>query len=130
MIGISGAKMAQYRASWQESVLACADLIWRPHLLGILLLEVCSYVRASSTSTLSLTTVLRAWSLDSLVLDSMCVGVMFLSCPVPIILAFALQTTMVVFLGLPPPNGYGFNDIAIAGTYGTPIVGRSCHTVH
>ncbi|EPT04671.1 hypothetical protein FOMPIDRAFT_110013 [Fomitopsis schrenkii] len=83
VIGISGAKMAQYRASWQESVLACADLIWRPHLLGILLLE-------------------------GLVFGFASVG---------------LNTTMVVFLGLPPPNGYGFNDIAIAGTYGTPIVG-------
>lgn len=35
-----------------------------------------------------------------------------------------LQTTMVVFLGLPPPNGYGYSQIAIAGTYGTPIVSR------
>ena len=31
---------------------------------------------------------------------------------------------MVVFLGLPPPNGYGYSQIAIAGTYGTPIVSR------
>ncbi|KAI0725283.1 MFS general substrate transporter [Fomitopsis betulina] len=83
VIGITGAKMARYRASWKESVLACADLIWRPQLSGILLLE-------------------------GLVFGFASVG---------------LNTTMVVFLGLPPPNGYGFSDIAIAGTYGTPIVG-------
>ena len=40
-MGVTGAQMAKYRASWRESVLACADLIWRPHLFGILLLEVC-----------------------------------------------------------------------------------------
>lgn len=44
VIGITGAKMARYRASWKESVLACADLIWRPQLSGILLLEVCSSI--------------------------------------------------------------------------------------
>ena len=32
---------------------------------------------------------------------------------------------MVVFLGLPPPNGYGYGQIAIAGAYGTPIVSTS-----
>lgn len=41
VIGVTGAKMAEYRASWRESILACVDLIWRPHLFGILLLEVC-----------------------------------------------------------------------------------------
>ena len=40
---------------------------------------------------------------------------------------WAHQTTMVVFLGLPPPNGYGYSQIVIAGTYGTPIVSCSRH---
>ena len=32
------------------------------------------------------------------------------------------QTTNAVFLGTPPPVGYGFNEYAVAGAYGTPIV--------
>lgn len=43
--------MAKYRASWRESVLACADLIWRPHLFGILLLEVCLVILHTTATT-------------------------------------------------------------------------------
>jgi hypothetical protein len=32
------------------------------------------------------------------------------------------QVTNAVFLGSPPPVGYGFSQFAIAGAYGTPIV--------
>ncbi|KAH9950835.1 MFS general substrate transporter [Amylocystis lapponica] len=33
-----------------------------------------------------------------------------------------INTTNAVFLARPPPNGYGFGQYGIAGTYGTPIV--------
>ncbi|KAH9918337.1 MFS general substrate transporter [Amylocystis lapponica] len=33
-----------------------------------------------------------------------------------------INVTNAVFLSLPPPNGYGFGQYAIAGAYGTPIV--------
>lgn len=34
------------------------------------------------------------------------------------------QTTNAVFLGSPPPLGYGFSQFGIAGGYATPIVRR------
>lgn len=40
LIGITGARMAKYRATWREVVGGCIDIAWRPHLLGILLFEV------------------------------------------------------------------------------------------
>ncbi|KZT71737.1 MFS general substrate transporter [Daedalea quercina L-15889] len=83
LVGITGAKMARYRTSWRESCLACVNLVWRPHLAGILLLEGLVFGFASP----------------------------------------GLNTTMVVFLGLSPPDGYGFSQTAIAGSYATPIVG-------
>ena len=36
------------------------------------------------------------------------------------------QTTNAVFLGSPPPVGFGFSQFGIAGAYGTPIVSRAC----
>ena len=33
--------MARYRQSWKEVVLAPLNVVWRPHLLSILLFEVC-----------------------------------------------------------------------------------------
>ncbi|OBZ77626.1 Snurportin-1 [Grifola frondosa] len=36
--------------------------------------------------------------------------------------SIGINTTNAVFLGTPPPGGYGFSQFAIAGAYGTPIV--------
>ncbi|KAF8830222.1 hypothetical protein HHX47_DHR2000648 [Lentinula edodes] len=36
--------------------------------------------------------------------------------------SIGINTTNAVFLGSPPPLGYGFSQFAIAGGYGTPIV--------
>lgn len=44
LVGITGGKMAKYRATWQEAILAPLKLFWRPHLLGILLFEVRSHI--------------------------------------------------------------------------------------
>lgn len=43
LIGITGMKMAKYRPSWKESTLIWFQLIWRPHLLSILLFQVRSW---------------------------------------------------------------------------------------
>lgn len=39
LLGITGAKMAKYRTSWKDSIFACLNIVWRPHLLMILWFE-------------------------------------------------------------------------------------------
>ncbi len=39
LVGLTGIKMAKYRVSWTESILSPINVVWRPHLLGILLFE-------------------------------------------------------------------------------------------
>ncbi|PBK81159.1 MFS general substrate transporter [Armillaria gallica] len=39
LVGITGIKMAKYRVSWTESILSPINVVWRPHLLGVLLFE-------------------------------------------------------------------------------------------
>lgn len=40
LIGITGVKMAKYRLSWYDVVLSPFHVMWRPHLLGVLVFEV------------------------------------------------------------------------------------------
>ena len=40
LVGITGIKMAKYRATWYEAVSAPFKLFWRPHLLSIVVFEV------------------------------------------------------------------------------------------
>lgn len=40
LIGITGVRMAHYRSPWKEGILAPFNVVWRPHLLAILLFEV------------------------------------------------------------------------------------------
>jgi hypothetical protein len=40
LVGITGVKMAKYRVTWYEAVSAPFKLVWRPHLLSILVFEV------------------------------------------------------------------------------------------
>lgn len=40
LVGVTGVKMAKYRDSWKEVIFTCINVVWRPHLLGILLFEV------------------------------------------------------------------------------------------
>lgn len=40
LIGITGVKMAKYRDSWSESILAIFTIVWRPHVLSLLIFEV------------------------------------------------------------------------------------------
>ncbi|KAI0691854.1 MFS general substrate transporter [Cytidiella melzeri] len=39
LLGVTGIRMAKYRSSWTDVVSVWFKLIWRPHLLGILLFE-------------------------------------------------------------------------------------------
>jgi hypothetical protein len=40
LIGITGVKMQKYRMSWTQAILAPLNLVWRPHLILILVFEV------------------------------------------------------------------------------------------
>ncbi|TDL19637.1 MFS general substrate transporter [Rickenella mellea] len=81
LVGITGARMAKYRMSWTKSFLSPFTVVWRPHLLAILVFE------------------------------AMVFG-----------FAIGINVTNAVFLGTPPPIGYGLKPDAIAGAYATPIV--------
>ncbi|OSX63261.1 hypothetical protein POSPLADRAFT_1139517 [Postia placenta MAD-698-R-SB12] len=39
LVGVSGWRMAQYRPRWRTVVFGCINLIWRPHILSILIFE-------------------------------------------------------------------------------------------
>uniref|UniRef100_A0A8H7XQ35 MFS general substrate transporter n=1 Tax=Psilocybe cubensis TaxID=181762 RepID=A0A8H7XQ35_PSICU len=81
LVGITGMRMQKYRISWFESVVSPLRLVWRPHLLMVLIFE------------------------------AMVFG-----------FSIGINVTNAVFLGSPPPFGYGFSEFAVAGGYGTPIV--------
>jgi len=82
LIGVTGWRMARFRPGWREVTLACADLVWRPHMLPILVFE----------------------------------GMLFG-------FSAGINNTNTILLAEPKPAGYGFSQYAIAGVYGTPIVG-------
>lgn len=44
LIGITGFKMQKYRISWFESIFGPFRLVWRPHLLMLLIFEVISHL--------------------------------------------------------------------------------------
>ncbi|KAJ3893859.1 MFS general substrate transporter [Lentinula edodes] len=98
LVGISGYKMAKYRVSWQDAILSPFKVVWRPHLLIILIFEVAKL----STSKI----ILLIFGTQAMVFG----------------FSIGINTTNAVFLGNPPPLGYGFSQFAIAGGYGTPIV--------
>ncbi|KAI5118899.1 hypothetical protein M0805_002815 [Coniferiporia weirii] len=81
LFGLTGVRLTKYREPWSDAVLAPFRIVWRPHLLSILIFE------------------------------AMVFG-----------FSIGINTTNAVFLGSPPPVGYGFSQFGIAGSYGTPIV--------
>ena len=40
LIGVTGYKLAKYRASWWDVSTACLDVVWRPQFLLVVLFEV------------------------------------------------------------------------------------------
>ena len=96
LIGITGARMAKYRASWFEVFFACLNIVWRPHLFMILWFEA----------------LLFGFSIGINVRD--------ISFFVPFCYrADSIQVTNAVFLGTPQPVGYGYGQFGIAGVYGS-----------
>jgi hypothetical protein len=47
LIGITGIKMAKYRSSWHEIIFSPFNIVWRPHLFGVLIFEVLCFVLAN-----------------------------------------------------------------------------------
>lgn len=43
LFGLTGYKMAKYRISWMQAIIAPLNVVWRPHLLLILIFEVITY---------------------------------------------------------------------------------------
>lgn len=39
LVGITGVKMSKYRASWSQTILSPFNVLWRPHLISILIFE-------------------------------------------------------------------------------------------
>ncbi|KAJ7231166.1 MFS general substrate transporter [Mycena haematopus] len=39
LVGITGLKMQKYRVSWTEAIISPLNVVWRPHILGILVFE-------------------------------------------------------------------------------------------
>jgi len=81
LIGVTGSRMDKYRTTWREVSFASIKIVWRPHLLGVLLFE--------------------GWLFG---------------------FSIGINATLPVFLGSPPPIGFGLSEVGIAAVYGTPIV--------
>jgi hypothetical protein len=105
LIGITGANMAKYRSSWYEVILSPFNLVWRPHLLAVLIFEVLH-------SHILLFKIL-------IIRQGMLFG-----------FSVGINVTQAVFFGSPPPIGFGLKPFAISGLYGTPIVCRSVSSPH
>ena len=39
LVGLTGARMSKYRDTWRTAVFSILNVVWRPHLLMILLFE-------------------------------------------------------------------------------------------
>nr|GAT54834.1 MFS general substrate transporter [Mycena chlorophos] len=39
LIGITGVRMQKYRVSWAQAIISPLNVVWRPHILGVLLFE-------------------------------------------------------------------------------------------
>ncbi|KLO09107.1 MFS general substrate transporter [Schizopora paradoxa] len=81
LLGKTGLAMAKFRESWFTAISAPVWIVWRPHLLAVLVFE------------------------------AMVFG-----------FSIGINVTNAVFLGTPPPVGFGLSQFAVAGAYGTPIV--------
>ena len=99
LIGVTGVKMTKYRASWSDALLSPFDVLWKPHLFGALIFEV--------SEELLFATNKKANSVVQALVFGFGIGI---------------NVTNAVFLGSPPPVGFGYGPYAIAGFYGTPIV--------
>jgi len=81
LLGINGARLAKYRTPWGVLLMRPMRLIWRPHLLSMMIYE----------------------------------GVLFG-------FSIGMNLTVSLFLGEPPPVGFGRSQDTIAAVYATPSV--------
>lgn len=68
LVGVTGFKLAKYRVAWLETLSTPFKLVWRPHLLLILVLEVCLYFQCRDLTRGQL-------SHAQAVLYSFCIGI-------------------------------------------------------
>ncbi|KAJ7198622.1 major facilitator superfamily domain-containing protein [Mycena haematopus] len=81
LVGLTGLKMQKHRPSWAQAIVSPLNVVWRPHIFGLLVFEALLFG-----------------------------------------FGIGINVTNAVFLGSPPPVGFGWSEYAIAGAYGTPIV--------
>ncbi|KAJ7201675.1 major facilitator superfamily domain-containing protein [Mycena pura] len=97
LVGLTGLKMQKYRISWSEAIISPLNVVWRPHILGILVFEALLFGFGIG---INVGVLLHLQTFDNIF----------------------IQVTNAVFLGSPPPVGFAWSPFAIAGGYGTPIV--------
>lgn len=119
LTGITGVKMAKYRVSWLESVISPLNVVWRPHLLMVLVFEVITLVALQESWPFNDFLSGRQWCSD---LGLVSTYNDWLTSCLYILIALSHQVTNAVFLGTPPPTGFAWGPFAIAGGYATPIV--------
>ncbi|KAK1218323.1 hypothetical protein PQX77_018994 [Marasmius sp. AFHP31] len=88
LVGITALRMAKYRASWKKAILPTFNLMWRPHMFGMMVF-------------------------------------------INVVLGFGIGMTLTnaVFLGAPPPVGFGWSITGVSGGYATPLVATAIGTV-
>ncbi|KAJ8073496.1 hypothetical protein PM082_011772 [Marasmius tenuissimus] len=88
LVGITALRLAKYRASWKKAILPTFNLMWRPHMFGMMIF-------------------------------------------INVVLGFGIGMTLTnaVFLGAPPPVGFGWSITGVSGGYATPLVATAIGTV-
>ncbi|KAL0060322.1 hypothetical protein AAF712_012888 [Marasmius tenuissimus] len=88
LVGITALRLAKYRASWKKAILPTFNLMWRPHMFGMMVF-------------------------------------------INVVLGFGIGMTLTnaVFLGAPPPVGFGWSITGVSGGYATPLVATAIGTV-
>jgi len=105
LLGITGWKMARYRCSWLECLTSWLDILWRPHaLLMLILVGVIFGFGIGAETFSSFSSSFTYYSLTTLLPLS------------------GINVTSAVFLGSPPPLGYGLSPYITSTLYLTPIV--------
>lgn len=89
--------MAKYRPDWYKVIMSPFEVVWRPHFLGALIFEVCYHLVSIQNK---------------------------LSIPQALFFGFTIGigVTQTVFLGSPPPFGFGLRPDIVSGLYATPLV--------
>lgn len=104
LIGVLGPTMTAQRFSLKDDFLRMLRLVWRPHLLGVMIYE----VRFSPPRACLFFYVCMP---DVSVLQGVLFG-----------FSIGMNLTSAIFLGEPAPLGYGYTQDVISTIYLTPVV--------